>query len=299
MEEKSFNKLNRSLHQEVTSLWDECFGDLPITAQRLIKAHGTVSSKKAYKHAKKRPITISELQKSKIEIYESDRYFKKGTPQQGFAQRMTEKIIKRLINGNNQASKRLKEFLKGKKVLVGVHKQLADDAGFDGYNPLTKELYIDLCAGHFYYNQKFPNLYNEDGLARTIGHELAHAIEHENRSSKTSPNQIGYSSNGWEVENFCDAFGTALCIGAGYSLAPSLTKLKEFEERELASHKEDNPHPTLVQRRKLLELMIKAYDYDNNSTPTQYPSSVYDIEWNARKIEQNKEKNPQLTIKDR
>ena len=46
---------------------------------------------------------------------------------------------------------------KDKKVVIGVKKVLSDDAGYDGYNPLTKEIYIDLCAGVFHNQKNIPN----------------------------------------------------------------------------------------------------------------------------------------------
>ncbi len=283
-ENKSFNKLDRNINYEIQELWDKCFSDLPLINQRLIKAFGTVFSKKAYKHNPRCPITISALQKiGELHIYEGEHYFEKGTPQQEYAESLTNKIIEKLKNGNNQTSKYLKDFLKDKKIKVGLYKKLEDDAGFDGYNPLTKELYIDLSAGLFYYNQKFPELFNEDALARTIGHELGHAVEQANRSHKTSQNSVGYSSKGWEIESFCDAFGTALCIGAGYSLTPTLEKMKKFEDQELAIHREDDPHPSQKQRHQLLDMMLKAYNYDTqNKEATPYPQNIKDIDFHDK-----------------
>ena len=66
----------------------------------------------------------------------------------------------------------------------------------------------------------------DDFKYRTLFHELGHAVEQINRGHKTHPNYVGYSSNSWEVESFCDAFGCALCKGAGYNLSPSIEKLK-------------------------------------------------------------------------
>ncbi len=166
-----------------------------------------------------------------------------------------------------------------------MDKQLTDDAGFAGYNPLTKELYIDLNAGIFHYSKERPELFDEDSLAHTIGHELGHAIESLSRSYKTAPNVTGVSSNGWEIESFCDAFGTALCVGAGYNLTSKINKLKMFEAKELAKHRENDPHPPLIQRRKLIELMLKAYEYEDKSIiSTPYPESIAQIEWDKRKI---------------
>ena len=300
MEEKSFNKLNKNLHHEVASLWDECFGDLPIASQRLLKAYGTISSKKAYTHWPKTPITIAKLQRTKLHIFEGDNYFEKGTLQQEQAQSLTEKIINKLKKGNNHTSRVLREFLKDKKILVGVHKQLADDASFDGYNPLTKELYIDLCAGIFHYSKERPELFNDDSLAHTIGHELGHAVEESlSRSYKTASNVTGVSSNGWEIESFCDAFGTALCVGAGYDLTSKINKLKMFEEKELANHHENNPHPPLIQRRKLIELMLKAYKYEDKSNIyTPYPESIIQTEWDKNKIEETGKKATKLSTKE-
>lgn len=291
MENKSFNKLNRNLHQDIDNLWDKCFGDLPISKQRLIKAYGTISSKKSYTHRARVPITVANLQKVELHIFEGDNYFEKGTPQQEQAQALIEKIVNKLKNGNNLTSKVLRDFLKDKKITVGVDKTLADDAGFFGYNPLTKEIYIDLCAGVFHYSKKYPKFFTEDSLAYTIGHELGHAVEEANRSSKTHPNSIGYSSNCWEVESFCDAFGTALCIGAGYNLTSKINKLKMFEKEELARHKDEDPHPPLIERRKLLELMVKAYNSETLSNPsTAYSKDIMMMEWKAPKQESTKEK---------
>ena len=285
IENKSFSKLDRNINYDVKTLWDKCFNDLPLINQRLVKAFGTIYSKKSYKHNPRSPITPSLISKvGKLHIYEGEHYFEKGTPQQEFAQNITDKIVEKLKNGNNQTSAYLKDFLKDKKIRVGLYKRIEDDAGYDGYNPLTKELYIDLSAGLFYYSQKFPKFFNEDGLARTIGHELGHAVEQANRSHKTASNIVGYSSKGWEIESFCDAFGTALCIGAGYSLTPELEKMKKFEEAELALHRQEDPHPTQKQRHQLLDMMLKAYNYDTEHKEiTPYPPQINEIEFYDKK----------------
>ena len=65
---KSFNKLNHNLHQDVANLWDECFGDLPILTQRMLKAFGTISSPKAYAYQKIRSITPKEIKEAVVTI---------------------------------------------------------------------------------------------------------------------------------------------------------------------------------------------------------------------------------------
>ena len=283
-QEKSFNKLNKNLNHDVSNLWDKSFGDLPIVTQRLVKTYGTMSSKKAYRHSLQR--------KTELHVFEGERYFEKGSPQQIQAQAITEKIVNKLKNGNNQASKVLSDFLKDKKVKVGVYKSTAPDAAYNDYNPLTKEIYITLCAGLFHPNQKFPDIISEDCLARIIGHELGHAVERENRSCKSHPNYVGYSSNSWEVESFCDAFGVALCAGAGYNFTAYMNAYKVIEEQELANHKEENPHPPVIQRRKLMELMLKAYNAENPpNSPQSFPKEIQMLEWDARKLDSIKEKN--------
>ena len=290
--DKSFNKLNKNINHDVSNLWDKCFGDLPIVTQRLVKTYGTMSSKKAYSHSSKLPITPALMQKIELHIFEGERYFEKGTPQQAQAQAITEKIINKFKNGNNQASRVLIDFLKDKKITVGVDKSLAYDAGFCGYNPLTKELYIDLNAGLFHPNAKYPDISSEDCLAEIIGHELGHAVEQQNRSHKSHPNSVGYSSNGWEIESFCDAFGIALCASAGYNIIPKLNMCKMEENEELASHKDGNPHPPVIQRRKLMELMLKAYNAENpTNSPQSFPKEIQMLEWDARKLDGTKEKN--------
>ena len=112
MEEKSFNKLNRNHHQEISELWDKCFGDIPIVNQRLIKALGTIFSKKAYSHHKKNPITVATLQGVEIDLFKGDKYFDKNSEQQKVAQNLIHKIVDKFKNGNNQASSYLKDFLK-------------------------------------------------------------------------------------------------------------------------------------------------------------------------------------------
>jgi len=287
-EDKSFNKLNNNLHNEIALLWDKCFSDLPIVKQRLLKAYGIMSSKKAYTHRPKQPVTIAKLQKiGKLKIYENDRHFSPTDEQTKQAQKLANKIIKNMINGNNQTSQYLKDFLKDKKVVIGVEKVLSDDAGYDGYNPLTKEIYIDLCAGVFHNQKKYPEFFNEDTLAKTIGHELGHAVEQTNRGHKTHPNYVGYSSNSWEVESFCDAFGCALCKGAGYNLSPSIEKLKLFEEQDLIRHREEDPHPTYKQRRQLVELIDKAYP-KTSSTIRPYPPSITALSWDDKETSKNK-----------
>ena len=295
MEEKSFNKLNRNHHQEISELWDKCFGDIPIVNQRLIKALGTIFSKKAYSHHKKNPITVATLQGVEIDLFKGDKYFDKNSEQQENAQNLIHKIVNKFKNGNNQASSYLKDFLKDKKLTIGISKDISDDAGFVGYNPLTKEIYLDFCAGVFYWHKEHPQLFNEDSLAKTVGHELGHAIKSVNQGLKTHPNSVGYTTNSWEEESFCDAIGTALCIGAGYCLEPTIEKYKQFEEKDLVNHREEDPHPPLVQRRKLIELILKAYGYENiKKEVTPFSLAISDVDWSVKKDVSGKEKVKQI-----
>lgn len=287
---KSHNKLNKALHEDINKLWDNCFGDLPMVTQRLLKAYGTIHSKDAYTHRRRLiPITAATIQKyGSIDVFDNERHFPAQSKQVKRAQSLANKIIKKMTEGEHQACKVLKDFLKDKKVVIGVDKGLSDDACFSGFNPLTKEIYIDLCAGTFYNQQKSPELFNEDSISQTLGHELGHAVEQLNRSSKSDPNYVGYSSNGWEVESFCDVFGASLTIGAGYTLTPSIEKAKLVEDAELKNHRAGDPHPTKKQRRKMLELMAKAYP-TNTPQPTQFGSLIKDVDWNEKSIQQQEQ----------
>ncbi|MBR5598503.1 MAG: hypothetical protein IKW39_00520 [Alphaproteobacteria bacterium] len=285
-EERSFNKLNRNLHQDVLNLWDECFGDLPIVTQRLLKAYGAVCSKKAYTHHKIRTnISYEKPKQVEQRIFDRETCFNKDDVQTKQAQALVDKILKKMSNIDTQTSKFLKDFLKDKEVVVTVDKGLSDDACFGGFNPESKKLYIELNAGCFYHHTKNPNLFNEASIARTVGHEIGHAVEQISRSSKTTPNSIGYSSNSWEVESFCDAFGSVLALQAGYSLSPSIEKMKMFEDKDEEIHKEIDPHPTLKQRRKLAELIDRAFP-DAKRELSHFSEEICSVNWDKKTIKE-------------
>jgi len=275
---KSFNKMNQALRNDVGLLWDECFGDLNIVQQRLLKAHGMLYSKSAYVHR--------EIPKRKIEAPKGDRIFDADAPQTKMAQKITDKIIKKMINGDTAVSGYLKHFLEDKKVKVAVGKALAYDAGFCGYDPSKKEIHLLLTAGCFNSSQKCSHLINEDHLAATIGHELGHAVEIDYRSSKCSPSATGYSSNSREVESFCDAFGCALAASAGYSLEPTKDAEKFWMSKNIP-YNENNPHPPAEKRYNIKNLIQKVYQPDDVGI-SFYDDSVVNINWDARNLQNDR-----------
>ena len=279
-EAKSFQKINQSLHQDISKLWDECFGDLPIMVQRTLKAYALRKNNQAYTHHKHPRITNLDVYKN-ITVNVDDEHFPPTSIQTQTAQAKVDEIINKMKQGKSRAARYLRYFLRDKTIKISVNKSSAYDAGMSGYNPLTKEIYIDLCAGCFYQSDNPTNLINEDNLAMTVGHEIAHAVERFNRSSKSKPETI--SSNAWEIESFCDAFGARLAADAGYSLVPKIEMMQEGinKKREPV---QPNPHPPLKNRLEQIEYMELIFQTKTRSL-TLFNDQITTLEWDSEKLE--------------
>lgn len=270
-EQKSYRKIDDGLRQSLNKLWDDCFGDLPLPQQRMLKAYGLQSSKEAFFHKKKDMMDPDAWKNINID----ENHFEPQSEQVLVAQQTVDDIIKEFKKGKSHTAHYLRHFLKDKKVKVSVCKWLSYDAGFDGYNPLTKELRIDLCAGCFYFAKMHPKMVNKDALAITVGHEIGHAIEKLNRSAKCEAQTV--SSNSWEVENFCDMVGFRLATDAGFTLLPRIEMLHKGidEHRE---PKQPNPHPPLYKRLEFAELCRKVLETDVRNV-TLFDDKVLYVQW--------------------
>lgn len=278
MKQVSYKKIDGSLRQSLDKLWDDCFGDLPLMQQRVLKVFAMRQSKEAYQHRQHEKIELKDWKDVAVNVDEN--HFLPDSEQVKTAQQVVDEIVKEFTSGKSRAARYLRYFLKDKKIKISVCKDLGYDAGFDGYNPLMKEIYIDLCAGCFY-SKENPRLVNKDNLAVTIGHELGHMVETSNRNDKCEAQTV--HSNSWEIESFCDMFGYRLVSDAGYSLSAEIELLKKGinEKRE---PKQPNPHPPLKNRLELALLCQKMFvNEDRKVTP--FDEKITTIEWNAQVVE--------------
>lgn len=274
-QKKSFRKIDNALCQSINQLWDDCFGDLPLLQQSMFKAYGVRSSKEAFFH-KEREFIEPDMWK---DINVDEDHFAPKSEQVVVAQKVVDDIVKEFKKGKSRTAHYLRHFLKDKKIKVSVCKILSYNAGFDGYNPSTKEIYIDLCAGCFYLAKKNPEIVNKDALAVIIGHEIGHAVEKLNRSFKCEAKTV--YSNSWEVESFCDMMGFRLATDAGYMLIPQI-KMLHKGVKEHREPKQPNPHPPLKNRLELAKFCQKIFVKDNKCE-TLFDDKVMAVEWNAEK----------------
>lgn len=265
------SSVRNSLRNDISRLEDECFGDLPIVQQRMMKSYAMMANSDTYTYE---PIKS-----------EQDKYincFADNSPQVQTAQKLVDKIVKKMMSGNSMASKKLKEFMKDKKIKVHVINTPEMDAGCDGFNDKTKELHLTFCSGCFMYQKQFPDIANEDKFAVTLGHEIGHEIEHQNRGQKCSERATNHHTNGREVESFCDMFGLACAASAGYNLQSYIDGCEAFEDKELAYRikegKMNEPHPFLIHRKRLAKMAKQAYNNDMKER-TLFSDEITSMEW--------------------
>lgn len=128
-------------------------------------------------------------------------------------------IIDRLRNSNSIASQKLDDLLKRNKLLINLAPGLSFDAGCEYIPPLSNQekgtISLGLCLGCF------SSKSNLDHLAVTIGHEFGHALFEE----RTKQNKKHISC--FEIESFCDIFGSMIASDAGYNLQARSNYLNE------------------------------------------------------------------------
>lgn len=276
----NYNKINQALRQDLSNLWDECFGDIPIFTQRLLKSYGMRYHKEAYKHGIKRKMSDMKIW-ANLKVNLDENHFSPDLPQTKAAQALCDEVVQEFMKGTSSAARLLRSVLKDKKIKVSVHKSLGYDASMDGYNPATKEIYIDFCAGVFSAEKNESIGVCRDGFAQSLGHELGHFVEQMHRSLKCEPNTI--LSKSWEIESFCDAFGARLATEAGYSLQPVIRQYKEYSEKGWEPQ-QPNPHPPLENRMEWLKLGEKAFKATGRKS-VPFDKNITSVEWNAQKIE--------------
>lgn len=275
--EKIPSSVRNSLRQDISRLEDECFGDLPIMQQRMMKSHAMMANKDTYTYD-----TISPTKETDDTLLPDD------SPQTQMAQKLVDKIVKKMMNGNSAASKKLKDFMKGKKIKVHILNRDNTDASCDGFDKTTNELHLSFCSGNFMYQKDAPDIANEDSFAIIVGHEIGHEIEHQNRSSKCSEQATNHSTNGREVESFCDMFGLACAASAGYNLQSYIDKCSAFEY--LDEGKTNEPHPLLSQRKRLAQMVKQAY-HNDVAERTLFSEEITSMEWYIPKEKQQTTQN--------
>ena len=279
---KTYSLVNHALRNDISALWDDCFGDLPLAKQRLLKAFGMMNPNRVYVHHSRYPITIETMRKEgPLNIYQGESYFAPDSPQVKVAQETIDDILKDFMKGKSRAARYLRYFMKDKKVTVGVYKSLKNDAGMDGYNPLTKEIYLEFNAGCF--SPEVNGCACLDILACTVGHEIGHAIEQLHRSARCDSNYVGVSSNGWEIELFCDTLGLALSAERGYCLQKEIDARLKMAEKYDDMYSDDNPHPPMGYRAEYAALVQNVYEAEKKSAH-EFSSKVKNTEWNAQRV---------------
>ena len=276
--------VRNSLRHDLNRLEDDCFGDLPIMQQRIMKSYAMMAHPDAYEYKSKEKKDYSG-------------YFSDDSAQTQTVQKLVDNIVKKMINGNSAASKYLKEFLQDKRIKVHVDNVNDQDASFDGFDDKTKELHFTFDREIFNHQKEMPNTENEDRFAVTIGHELGHAIEIANRSPRCSEQLTQHKINGREVESFCDMFGLACAASAGYNLQSYIDyctkyeskelKARELKARELKAREQEGKlndvHPMLSHRKRLAKMAKQAY-HNNMTERTLFSEEITSIEWKEHQI---------------
>ena len=296
MEEKRYPHINKALRHDLDRLLEDCFGDLPITAQRLLKAYCMRYDKASCVYRERKVViheNMPELRNLQVNV--DERHFSPCLEQVQVAQETVDNIVNKFKKGKSRAARHLRYVLKDKKIKVSVQKSLSPDASYDGYNPVTKEIYIDLTAGCFYGAKECPKMINEDALAETVGHELGHFIEWFNRGANCEKQKV--SSNRWEIESFCDLFGCRLATDAGYSLLPCIES-HDRNRRKGWEPKQPNPHPPLKNRLELFTLCNMIFA-ENSDQLTFFDEKIRGIEWDTKKIENNQQINPKNMVDEK
>lgn len=277
---ENFSHINQALRRDVNRLWDDCFGDLALPTQRLLKVYGMRSNKEAYQH-RARELMLDMKMWRNLQYNVDNEHFAPDSPQVKAAEEAVTELIGQFKKGKSRAARYLRYFLKDKKIKISVCKSLDFDASMDGYNPATKEIYIDLNAGIFT-SAHHGKAVNKDLFAVTLGHELGHAVERLNRGLECDAKR--FSSNSWEIESFCDAFGSRLATDAGYSLQPCI---EVYEENAVKGREPEQPnvHPPLKQRIEWLTMAENAFQSSGRPV-TPFDEKVTTVEWSAQKIEE-------------
>ena len=272
-QKKNYRKIDDALCQSLEQLWDDCFGDLPLLQQRMLKTYGMRNSKEAFCHKQHAVMKPDEWKN----IYVDEDHFAPQSVQVQIAQQTVDDIIKKFKKGKSRAAHYLRHFLKDKKIKVSVCKDLSRAGSFGGCNPVTKELYIDIGAGLFYYAKMNSEMCNKDNLAVILGHEIGHAIEKYNRSLKCEAKTV--YSDSWGIESFCDMMGYRLATDAGYTLMPQIKMICRGMEKGL-DPVPPNPHPPLKSRLDLAKFCQQIFVNDDRKE-TLFDDKVMAVQWDA------------------
>lgn len=150
-------------------------------------------------------------------------------------------IINKLRAGNSVASRMLDELLTNNDLRIRISPVPENDAGCEYIPPKSSEkgrINLGFCTGCFADN------ITEDELAVTIGHEFGHALfEQKIGGNKNIPHIECF-----EIENFCDIFGSRLAQSAGYNVQARSDYLSK------SVLKGDAVHPDWEYRRKINDI---------------------------------------------
>lgn len=271
MQEQIPSSVRNALRQDISRLEDDCFGDLPIMQQRMMKSYAMMANRDAYIYEK----IVASNKKNNNRLPDD-------SPQTIMAQALVDEMVQKMSNGTSAASRKLKEYMKDKKLKVHILNSPVIDACCNGFDKKTKELHLSFCSGNFMYQNNCPNFANKDCFAVTIGHEIGHAIEEDDRTAKCSAENTQHSINGREVESFCDMFGLACAASGGYNLQSYITRCETFEKKELETRSQkgtmNGPHPSLSQRKHLASLVKQAY-HNDMTEPTLFSEEITSVDW--------------------
>lgn len=274
MQEQIPSSVRNALRQDISRLEDDCFGDLPIMQQRMMKSYAMMANRDTYIY-EKMIISKNEPQK-KHNILPDD------SPETLMAQALVDEMVQKMAHGDSAASSKLKDYMKDKKLKVHIINSPVMDACCNGFDKKTKELHLSFCSGNFMYQNNCPDFANKDCFAVTIGHEIGHAIEQDNRTAKCSVENTQHSINGREVESFCDIFGLACAASGGYNLQSYINRCETFEKKELETRSQkgntNDPHPSLSKRKRLASLVKQAY-HNDMTEPTLFSEKITSMDW--------------------
>ena len=121
-------------------------------------------------------------------------------------------IIDKLRSGDSAASRKLDELLQNSDLRIRISPIPEIDAGCEYIPPSSPSekgtVNLGFCSGCFADNV------TEDELAVTIGHEFGHALLEQKMGGNATIPHIEC----FEIENFCDAYGSRLAEVAGYNI---------------------------------------------------------------------------------
>lgn len=243
------------LRKNIATLAAKCFSDVPLLSQQILQALTMKSSRSAYIKGNPNETNIGE------------KYFPQESIQTKTAQKITDRVFKKMLRGKTAASEQLRQFViknKIRKIKVLLTPQQSLDGGTGTFDKNNKTISIILTAGIFHQPES-----NEDILAAIIGHELGHFL------ADAANNNTNLNAR--EVESFCDWYGHALTASAGYTPQGIGNIYAKFAPISKPSAP-DNPHPHLADRAFLAEMVAKSYGCEKREC-TPFPNEVYQINW--------------------